>query len=127
MSSTRMLRLAAIAAVLASLGDLLLLYFANAQRPELGLPAIGSVWLLGGGVLGALAIPFYGLGYRAASRLLTEPGPASARVITVAGVAIGLIGGLIHALTALYIGESAPAAANADPIASIVASGPLLP
>ena len=59
MSSTRMLRLAAIAAVLASLGDLLLLYFANAQRPELGLPAIGSVWLLGGGVLGALAIPFY--------------------------------------------------------------------
>jgi len=57
MSPARTLQLATIAALLASLGDLLLLYFANAQRPELGLPAIGSAWLGVGGVLGAVAIP----------------------------------------------------------------------
>jgi hypothetical protein len=120
--------MAALAALIASLSDLCLLYAANAPRPELALPQIESAWLILGGAVGALAIPLYGLGYWAASRVVATTSPAAARVVTAGGAGAGLIGGLIHGLTASHIhGGGSEAVAGADPLTSILTAGPLLP
>jgi hypothetical protein len=70
-SPARQAELAAGAALVASAGDLLLLYVANAQRAEAGLPEAGEAPLWIGGALGVVAIPFYALGYLAASRVVS--------------------------------------------------------
>ena len=54
--------LAAVAALAASAGDLLLLWVASAGRTELGLPAPLPGALLAGHLLGVFAIPLYGVG-----------------------------------------------------------------
>lgn len=119
--------LAAGAAAVASAGDLLMLYAANAPRPELGLPQPGRGWLWMGAALGVLAIPLYAVGYRAAARLLEPASAFAARVVARTGLAVALLGALIHGLTAAYIAASLDAAGPAgDPLAGVAAAGRLL-
>ncbi len=120
-------RFAGVAALIASVGDLLLLYVGNAQRSELGLPEAGltSLWL--GGIAGVAAIPLYAFGYRAASVLVAEASARSARVLVLVGIAIGLLGAVIHGLTALLIATGLDAAKQAsDPLGAVADSSALL-
>jgi hypothetical protein len=120
---------AAAAAAIATAGDLLLLWVANALRPELGLalPPPGALRL--GAVLGVVSIPMYALGYAAASAR-AEPalGPA-ARWTTVAGGLGAVLGCYIHAATAWLIEEdirgAGPAAVGA-PLDMVADAGPAL-
>ena len=128
MQPIRSLQLASVAALIASASDLALLYSVNSQRPELALPQIGAAGLEIGGVLGAFVIPVYGLGYWAAARVLVPTSPGAARVVTLTGVGTGVVGGIIHALTAFHIhGGDTAFAAGGDPLSSMGAAGPLLP
>jgi hypothetical protein len=124
----RLARLAAAAAALASAGDLLLLAVANAQRPELGLPSLPVALLWPGAILGVACIPFYALGWRAASRLLGRDAAPAPRIVALAGAASALVGSAIHGLTALEIQRSlASPAANRPPLEAMTDPGsPLL-
>lgn len=125
----RLARLAAVAAALASVGDLLLLAVANAQRPELGLPSLPAALLWPGAILGVACIPFYALGWRAASRLLARDEGRVARIVALAGAASALVGSAIHGLTAVEIRRSlalpaphrSPLEAAADPGSPLLA------
>jgi hypothetical protein len=126
-SPARDIRVAALAALVASLGDLLLLYVANSQRPELGLPQVGRAWLWLGASLGVVALPIYAIGYRCASRLVAAASERAARTLFVSGTAGALIGAAIHGLTAAYIDRDLDAAAaGRDPLTSMLDWGPAL-
>jgi hypothetical protein len=127
MSLARDAQLAAFAALAASAGDLLLLYVANAQRDDLGLPQAGRAWLWLGGTMGVVAIPFYALGYRSASHLVAAVSVRGAQAVFVAGAAGALLGSVIHGLTAAHISTQLDAAApGRDPLESLVGGDPLL-
>jgi hypothetical protein len=112
-------RVATLAAVVATAGDLLLLWAANGGRP-----ALRAVWL--GGALGVLGIPLYALGYGAAGGLLARP--ASGRLVRAAGAGAALLGAIIHGLTARLVAADLDAAGpRRDPIAAVAASGLTLP
>ncbi|MEW6287684.1 MAG: DUF6796 family protein [Chloroflexota bacterium] len=120
-------RIAALAALIASTGDLLLLYIGNSQRAEFALPQIGEGWLWLGGMLGACAIPFYALGYRAVSEWIAPLSRRAAQALFVSGIIGSLLGAVIHALTAAYIGASLHrGVVSEDPLKAILQSGPLL-
>lgn len=126
-SPARQARVAAVAAVIASASDLLLLYVANAQRSEFGLPEAGRAWLWLGGAIGAVAIPFYALGYRAAAGLVAAASVRAARWLFLAGAAGAALGSVIHGLTAAQTRTQLAASTPAgDPLASLVSGGPLL-
>jgi hypothetical protein len=94
---------AAAAAVIATAGDLLLLWVANALRPDLGLSSPPAGVLRLGAVLGVVAIPIYALGYAAASAR-AEPalGRGAPWMMVAGGLGAGL-GSYIHAATAWLI------------------------
>ena len=120
--------IAALAALAATLGDLLMLYVSNSRRPEFLLPEApaDSLWL--GAALGVLGIPLYALGYRAASRMLGPVSRRAARAVFLLGSLGALIGAVIHGLTALQIQSDLEAGAAAqDPLASVGSWGPTLP
>lgn len=125
-SPSRSASIAAIAALIATLGDLLLLYIGNSRRPELGLPPIHSTWLWVGGILGVIAIPFYALGYRAVSYVFEAISPRAVKVVFWNGVGVGVLGSLIHGVTALYIGLD-QGAGGEDPLQAIFSTGFFLP
>jgi hypothetical protein len=113
--------------LVASVGDLLLLYVLNAQRHELALPQAGRAWLWLGGAIGVVAIPFYALGYRSASRLMAAASERAAQVVFVIGAAVAVVGSAIHGLTAARIGAELDAGAPlVDPLASLLRWGPFL-
>lgn len=117
---------AALAAVVATVGDLSMLYVANAGRPELDLAAAPPALLWIGGVLGVVAIPFYLLGYRAAATLVAAGYVRHARVIAGAGTLGSVLGAVIHGCTAFFIRHGLASGAPAqDPLAA-VAGSPLL-
>jgi hypothetical protein len=122
-SPARHAQLAAFAALVASLGDLLLLYVGNSQRSELGLPQAGRGWLWLGGTAGVVAIPLYALGYWSASHLVAEASARAARVFFVCGALVAVLGSAIHGVTAVYIGAGALAG---DPLESVASGGPLI-
>lgn len=126
-STSTSARIAALAAFIASTGDFLLLYIGNSQRAELALPQISEGWLWLGAMLGVLAIPFYALGYRAVSEWLAPLSRRAAQALSVSGVIGSLLGAVIHALTAAYIGASLHRGiVHDDPLNAILRSGPLL-
>ena len=96
---------AAAAAVIATSGDLLLLWVANALRPDLGLsiPPAGVLRL--GAVLGVVAIPMYALGYAAAAARARPALGRGAPWLMVAGGLGAVLGSYIHAATAWLIEE----------------------
>jgi len=95
-----------VAALVASVGDLLLLATANTGRPGWEwLPGRSETLLLIGTYLGIVAIPCYGLGYRAVARRFE---PRLGRALVVFGAAGGILGGTTHGLTGLTIHVTAP-------------------
>ncbi len=122
--SVRDAGIAAAAAGFASAGDLLMLYAANAPRPEFARSSALAGALLVGGVLGVVAIPFYAFGYRAAARLAGERRGARLGGLTGLGVGIGILGAAIHGLTAVSIeADLAAGAPLRDPVDAIAAWG----
>jgi hypothetical protein len=105
--------LAAVAAVAANAGDLLLLWFASAGRAELGLPALPDGALLAGHLLGVFAIPLYGVGYWGVSRAIGAAHRRAARFVFVAGAFGGAYGGAVHGITGMA--ERLQAAAGIAP------------
>ena len=121
---SRELAIASGAAVVATLGDLLLLWVGNSQRPELDLPRPFGLALPLGALLGVCAIPLYALGYRAVARAMGPGARALARVTLLCGGAAAVIGALIHGLTALTIRAGIESGAvAAPPMEAVAASG----
>lgn len=94
---------ATVAALAATTGDCLLLWVANAPRPELALPHPPAGTLFVGFLLGVFAIPLYGLGYRRIADELTPVSARGARVIFLSGAYGGALGGVVHGVTTLAI------------------------
>jgi len=123
----RWFRVAAIAAIVATVGDLLMLYVANSRRAELGLvePPDGVLWI--GAIFGVVSIPFYSLGYRAAAVVLKPSSRRAARIVFAAGGAGVLIGAVIHGLTARFIHADLSNGGPAqDPMTAVVESPALV-
>ncbi len=120
-------RIAAVGAVVASLGDLAMLWVGNASRPELALVEPPGVVLWIGAALGVLGIPLYALGYRETARTIDGDRIRVRRLIRWAGAGVAALGTWIHGLTALLIADArASSAAPADPFAAVASSGALL-
>jgi len=127
MTSRRALEIAFVAAVVATVGDLMMLRVANSMRPELALQTPSPVVLPLGGLLGVLAIPLYGVGYAGVAGAVGAVSRAWARVVLVCGAGTAAVGAFVHGLTALEIHAAvASGAAAASPVESVAASGGLL-
>jgi hypothetical protein len=94
---------AIVAALLATCGDLLLLWVTNAARPDLALPHPPRGALAIGTYLGVLAIPLFGVGYWHAAAGLAPGSPRAARLVFLLGAYGGAVGGVVHGLTGLII------------------------
>src|SRR5262245_42763332 len=94
------LAIASGAAMVASTGDLLLLWVAAATEPAVGLPSPPSWALVAGHLAGVLAIPFYGLGWVALARPLAASQPRAAGAVRAAGLYASALGAAIHGTTA---------------------------
>ena len=101
--------IAALAAVAASAGDLLLLWIAGGGDRS---------WLAVGHYLGVLFIPLYALGYRAVGDMLRSP------PILWIGVYAAAVGAAIHGMTTMAIWSSPTSEHAADRFASLT---PILP
>jgi len=119
---------ATVAALAATAGDLLLLWVANAARPELrGLPPPPPGSLVAGYYLGVLAIPLYGLGYWQVAEDITPGGRRAARAVFFLGLAGGVVGGVVHGVTGLVIhADHLLGAAGEDPLAVVARHGAFL-
>ena len=118
---------AAVAALAASVGDLLLLWFASAGRAELGLPALPDAALLAGHLLGVFAIPLYGVGYWGVSRAFGAAHRRAARFVFVTGALGGAYGGAVHGITGMAERLQATAGiAPSDPMAFVEQLGGFL-
>jgi hypothetical protein len=102
-ATQRLLVWACLGAAVATGGDLLMLWVANALRPELELPRPDSAVLWVGGLLGVAGIPLYAAGYRAIARIVASARPGVSRLISIAGAGAAGLGTLIHGLTATMI------------------------
>ena len=121
--------IAAAAALVATVGDLLMLWVANALRPGFAIasPPPGALRL--GAALGVVAIPLYALGWAAAA---ARAAPALGGVtpwVMVAGIAGATLGSYIHAATAWLIEGQMRSAATTPveaPLATVMSAGPSL-
>ena len=106
-----------LAALAATTGDLLLLWVANAPRPELALPRPPDGALFCGFLLGVFTIPLYGLGYRQIAARLAPASARGARLVFLSGAYGGALGGVVHGMTTLAIRIDADAGLPpADPL-----------
>lgn len=120
-------RIATVCAVLATLGDFGQLWTGNSGRPELGLvPPPG--WLIVPATLaGALGIPFYALGYVARAKQAGDGASRRATIVAWAGSAFAVLGGTVHAVTGVLVhSRVGQIASGLDPLAGILASGPIV-
>jgi hypothetical protein len=119
--------LAAVAALAASAGDLLLLWVGSAGRSELGLQAPPAGALLAGHLLGVFAIPLYGFGYWGVARGITAAHRRAARFVFVTGALGGAYGGVVHGITGV-VGqlERVGGVAPGDPLAFVARLGAFL-
>jgi hypothetical protein len=118
---------AALAALAATAGDLGQLWVVNAARPALALPAPPPGVIVVATLAGALAIPLYALGYFARAERARAAAPTVAAVVTIAGAAFAVLGGLVHATTGVLVATGAGGIAGGlDPLAGILASGPIV-
>jgi hypothetical protein len=119
---------ATLAALAATAGDGLLLWVANAARPDLaGLPPPPGGALLGGLYLGALAIPLYAAGYWQVGAALAPAGAGRARAVFLLGAYGAALGGAIHAVTGLVLHvERAGGVAAAEPLEVVARWGAFL-
>ena len=116
-----LISVACVGAIAASLGDLMMLYVGNAQRPELHLAAPPAAVLWVGAALGVIGIPVYGLGYLGLRARFVRRARTAANVLAGTGLAACAVGAVVHALTALAIdassGSSAPSQAPLEAVA----------
>jgi hypothetical protein len=116
--------IATAAAAIATVGDLLMLWVANALRPDLDLATPSPGVLRLGAVLGVTAIPLYAVGWAAAAARATPALGRFAPWVMVAGGLGAVVGSYIHAATAWLIEaqmrSGTPAAA---PLASVLDAG----
>ncbi len=126
-SPVSLARLALVCAIAATLGDFGELWAANAGRPELGL-AVPPDWLIVPATLaGAVGIPFYALGYRARACAVVAAAPRLARGLTMSAAVFAVLGGMVHLVTGVLIQAKAGGIAGGlDPLAGILASGPIV-
>jgi hypothetical protein len=94
---------AAAAAVVASIGDLLMLWVANALRPGFGIPSPPAGALGLGVALGVAAIPLYAFGYAAAAARARPALGRGTEGVMLAGGLGAVLGAYIHAATAWLI------------------------
>lgn len=104
--------IAVLAAVLASVGDILLLH--NGMLRAQGSAAVDAQALVAGHYLGVLCIPFYAVGYWLVSRGL-RPSERLARLVFLAGCYLGALGAAIHGVTAVII-ETGPVGVENSPV-----------
>lgn len=106
--------IAALAASAASVGDVLLLWFANGGREDLAmLSPLSERSLLVGYYLGVLAIPLYAVGYWGLAASIREADPKSARLVFLVGALASAWGAAVHGITG--IAEHLERAAGAPP------------
>lgn len=124
---SRHLRVAALAAVAATLGDFGQLWTVAAGRTELAVTAPPEWLLVPATLAGALGIPFYALGYRARAQGTAAEAPLRSRVVGIAGTAFAVLGGTVHAVTGVLVhARVGSIASGLDPLAGILASGPIV-
>lgn len=97
---------ATAAAIVASIGDLLLLHVSMAGASFRG-------ELLAGAYLGVLAIPCYGLGYWHVSRGLAPASAGAAAWVFRLGAYTGAVGAAVHGITAVVIAATAGTSGDA--------------
>jgi len=112
--------IALLAAIVASLGDVGLLWAVNSGRGALGL-ALPPVWLVTVSTLaGALALPLYGLGYRARARCVA-PCPRG-RVVARGGALLGGLGAVTHTTLGVLI-QSGSMPRGVTPMEGVLRAG----
>jgi len=120
--------LAAVAASAASVGDVLLLWFANGGRADLPmLSPLSERGLLVGHYLGVLAIPLYAAGYWGLAASIREARPRDARLVFLLGALASAWGAAVHGITGIAEHlERAAGVPPRDPIAFFEAHGAFL-
>jgi len=98
-----LLRVSVIAAVLATAGDLLLLWNANAYIPDLALASPPIYTLFLGHYLGITGLALLGLGYLAIGREALQLNRKWAMVLIVTAIIFSIVGPLIHGMTSTFI------------------------
>jgi hypothetical protein len=114
---------AAVGALLATLGDVGQLWVGNAARAELGLAAPPAGLIVPATLLGVLGIPLYALGYGARALSARERGRAAA-LVAASGAAFAALGATVHGVTGLVIAHGI-VPPGLDPLEGILASGPI--
>ena len=114
---------AAAAAVVASIGDLLMLWVANALRPGFGIPRPPSGALGIGVALGVAAIPLYALGYAAAAARARPALGRGTEGVMLAGGLGAVLGAYIHAATAWLIEDQMGGAPVGSPLEGVMRAG----
>jgi hypothetical protein len=116
--------MAAAAALVASICDLMML--AVALVPPTDLWAAPNLLLGVSAMFGTTAIAFYAVGYAAIGRSLGAGHSGLRRTISLSGLIVGFVGGVIHATTAWLIYQ-AQFAGDAWAVNDALRVGPLLP
>lgn len=115
------------ASLVASAADLGQLWAVNAGRPALGFPAPPAWVVVVATIAGAVAIPCYGLGYVTRARGGRGVAPRRAAAVAALGVAFGVLGGVVHAVTGVLVWAGVGGIASGlDPLQGILASGPIV-
>jgi hypothetical protein len=123
-ATERLLWMAAAAAVVASVCDLMML--SVVLVPPAGLWAEPNLLLGVSALFGTIAIPFYAVGYAAIARSLGPGDSRLRRTITLSGTIVGVVGGVIHGTTALFIYQT-QSAGDVWAVDDALRLGPLLP
>lgn len=104
----RLLLFASLAALFATIGDLMMLRVANSTMAGSSSLHNSDMILMIGGILGVVAIPLYGSGYWAVAQIIKPASILLSTIIFACGVSIAFLGAVIHGYTALII-HDAPA------------------
>lgn len=105
--------LAATAALVASVGDFLMLYVALGNAPPHTSP--GFIMLTAGGLLGVIAVPAYFVGYHASRQLFFQAAAPTISPFLVLAAFVAAFGALTHALTAIDIYNALASGATTRP------------
>jgi len=117
----------AVVAVFVSFGDILLLWNANAMVSGSNLPTPPDFTLVLGHYLGVLGIGFYGVGYVILALKLPSPSSLRQRILLLSGIAVGILGPVVHGLTTMTIVQSKlTGTVMSDPTSGILQSGALV-
>ncbi len=119
--------LVALIAAAATIGDLGQLWTVNAARPALGLAAPPKGIVPAATLAGTLGIPLYAVGYYVRAHRARRKAPKCAAVVAIAGAALAVVGGSLHAVSGvLIVNNVGGITGGLDPIAGMLAGGPIV-